>query len=158
MSLIKIKIRKKPKKGKSPKRKGRKVDKFIAMTYKMWTPITDIKRTFFVWKGQFAHSVKEKEIRDILKGMNLRFYREVSFDMVKRFDFYIPLIDLVIEYDGGQHFNDLYQIKNDIEKEKILKRNNVKFIRYNKTHNLKEQIAHDLIHHPVLKQNICSPQ
>lgn len=118
--------------------------------YKNWIPKTDTSRSFWIWKGRFSNSPKEGEIANILKEMNLRFYRKVSFDMVKRFDFYIPLIDLVIEYDGGQHFKFLKEMANDIEKEKILNRNRIKYIRYNKTHNLKEQIAHDLVYHPIL--------
>jgi len=148
---VSINKQKKNKGGKKPNRKKvRKVDRDIANTYRMWTPITESKRSFFVWKGRWEFSPKEMEIYSILKGMNLKFYREISFDMVKRFDFYIPLVDLVIEYDGKHHFSELGAINNDKFKEKILERLGVKFIRYNKTHKLEEQIKHDLIYHPVL--------
>lgn len=118
--------------------------------YSKWKPIEDIKRSFWIWNGRFSFSPKESEIAAILKEHNLRFYREVSFDINKRFDFYIPLIDLVIEYDGSQHFRSLKEIQNDINKEAILKKHGIKYIRYNKTHKLKSQIAHDLIYHPVI--------
>lgn len=111
------------------------------------------RRSFFVWKGTYSGSLKEKEIYTILKAQNFRFYCEISFDMIKRFDFYIPLLDLVIEYDGGQHFNSIKNIRNDIDKENQLKKLGVKLIRYNKTHNLTDQIKHDLINHPVLINN-----
>ncbi len=122
----------------------------IHKTYGKWEPISDISRSFFVWKGNYSGSIKERVIHSILKSHNLRFYCEVSFDLKKRFDFYIPLLDLVIEYDGGQHFKYFKEIKNDIYKEDILKKLGVKLIRYNKTHDLEKQIAHDLIYHPVL--------
>lgn len=126
------------------------MNKSLEATYGKWVPVQDISRSFFVWKGQYSGSGKEKEIYAILKSHNLRFFCEISFDLKKRFDFYIPLLDLVIEYDGSQHFTSFKEIKNDKVKEDILKRLGVKLIRYNKTHKLSEQIAHDLIYHPVL--------
>lgn len=140
------------KKSKKDKLNKRRLDRVLNKDYRMWIPVTDIKRSFFVWKGKYSNSIKEKEIFFILKEHNLRFYCEVSFDKNKRFDFYIPLIDLVIEYDGGQHFSSIKNIRNDIEKEGLLKKLGVKLIRYNKTHNLTDQIKYDLVHHPVLKQ------
>lgn len=119
-------------------------------TYRKWEPIKELKRSFFVWKGSYSGSPKEKAIYAILQSHNLRFYCEISFDLKKRFDFYIPLLDLVIEYDGSQHFGRITEMKNDIKKEEMLKRIGVKLIRYNKTHDLEKQIAHDLIYHPVL--------
>lgn len=132
------------------KERYRILDNKIKEDYKKWKPISDIKRSFFIWRGKYSFSPKEKEISSILKKTNLRFYREVSFDMVTRFDFYIPLIDLVIEYDGQTHFTDLGTMEKDKKKEAILNKLGVKYIRYNKTHNLESQIAHDLIYHPVL--------
>lgn len=123
---------------------------FEEKRYSQWKAKSDIKRSFWIWCGKYSNSPKESEIAKILSEQNLRFYREVSFDMSKRFDFYIPLIDLVIEYDGRQHFTDLKQIDNDVLKEKLLNRFGIKYIRYNKTHALLTQIPHDLIYHPVL--------
>lgn len=142
-------------KGKSRKQRHKKakVDRQIGGQYKMWKPVQDLLRSFFVWRGSRTFSHKENEIAIILKGMNLRFYREVSFDLSKRFDFYIPLVDLVIEYDGQQHFTRLDQIRNDVEKDKLIKKIGVKLIRYNKTHDLAKQIAHDLIYHPCMVNN-----
>lgn len=145
----KVLQRRSNKKGKRQKKKG---ENFIKSLYKRWKPVTDLKRSFFIWQGMYSNSMKEKEISVILKDMNLRYYAEVSFDMVKRFDFYIPLIDLVIEYDGQQHFTDLKQIENDKIKEKQLERLGIKLIRYNKKHDLHKQIKYDLIHHPVLNK------
>ena len=129
----------------------RELDTSIQKTYNKWLPIKDMSRSFFVYKGQYSGSRKEQKIHQILKSTNLRFFSEISFDLIKRFDFYIPLLDLVIEYDGKQHFSDLNQIKNDVAKEAILKRLGVKLIRYNRTHDLEKQIKHDLIYHEVLQ-------
>lgn len=134
-------------------RKNKAIDQDLVQTYGKWQSVSDTKRSFFLWKGKHSSSPKEKEISDILSGMNLRFFREISFDLKKRFDFYIPLIDLVIEYDGVQHFKFLKEINNDKIKETILNRLGVKYIRYNRTHDLKTQIAHDLVHHPILLKN-----
>lgn len=140
-------------------KKKKAIDKQLSKDYSRWIPITDLRRSFFVWKGKWSASPKENEISNILKKERIRFHREVSFDMKKRFDFYIPLLDLVIEYDGSQHFKETGAINNDIFKEGILSKLGVKLIRYNKHHKLQEQIKHDLIHHPVLKnKNQCQPK
>lgn len=131
--------------------KKRPIDKQLNKTYNNWQPKQDLFRSFFIWHGMRSKSFKEMEIAAILKNMNLRYFREVSFDMIKRFDFYIPLIDLVIEYDGRQHFKELREIKNDIFKEDQLTRLGIKLIRYNKKHDLQKQIPYDLIYHPVLQ-------
>lgn len=131
------------------KKRNEFVDNLLKKDYRMWVPIKGMNRSFFVWKGKYSGSFKEMAIAKILKSQNLRYYSEVSFDLVRRFDFYIPLIDLVIEYDGEHHF-DKEAMKKDVYKEKLLERLGVKLIRYNKSHNLKEQILHDLIYHPVL--------
>lgn len=126
-------------------------DNGIKKTYAKWMPVSDTKRSFFVWRGRLSKSPKEAEIAKILNGENLRYYREVSFDNRKRFDFYIPVIDLVIEYDGRQHFTEFKEINNDITKELLLQSLGIKYIRYNKTHNLKTQIQFDLVNHQILK-------
>lgn len=126
------------------------VDSSLKNTYGKWIPVKDINRSFFVWKGMFSGSFKELAISKILKSQNIRFYSEISFDLKTRFDFYIPLIDLVIEYDGDHHLAK-DRIEKDILKEKQLQRLGVKLIRYNKSHNLKDQILYDLVNHPVLK-------
>lgn len=133
-------------------RSTQKINESLNLTYKKWQAVSDIKRSFFVYSWTVHPSPKEIEIIRILNSTNLRFYREVSFDLKKRFDFYIPLIDLVIEYDGAQHFKNLKEIENDKKKELILRSLGVKYIRYNKTHDLEKQIKHDLVHHPVLKK------
>jgi very-short-patch-repair endonuclease len=139
-------------KRKRQKRKENRVmDAELSKSYSNWEPINDLHRSFFVWRGPFTASMKEMEVRKVLKSHNLRFYAEVSFDLRRRFDFYIPLLDLVIEYDGAHHFDGPTAMLKDLAKEGLLIKLGVKLIRYNKTHDLKKQIQYDLIHHPVLK-------
>ena len=54
----------------------------------------------------------EQKIADILKAHNIRFERQKTFDgcrfkstnLLARFDFYLPDYNILIEYDGQQHF------------------------------------------------------
>ena len=54
----------------------------------------------------------EQKIADILKSHNIRFERQKTFDdcrfaksnLLARFDFYLPDYNILIEYDGQQHF------------------------------------------------------
>ena len=51
----------------------------------------------------------ERQIESILDTLNIKFEREWSFDDCRNkyplhFDFYLPEIDTIIEYDGEQHF------------------------------------------------------
>lgn len=87
----------------------------------------------------------EQKIRNILERMNINFIQEKRFDNCigkKRklpFDFYLPLQNLVIEYDGIHHFktvnafggeNGFREIKeNDIIKNNFLKDNNINLLR-----------------------------
>lgn len=57
----------------------------------------------------YSTSVGERGIEDYLTKINLNFIKEKTFDDLRfkrklRFDFYIPLLNLCIEYDGRQHF------------------------------------------------------
>ena len=94
----------------------------------------------------------EIKIYKILKNNNLEFYQEYIFknqpENIKkcRFDFYIPKINLVIEYNGRQHYDKdcffykddfnftfLDRNKKDYDKEKFCKNNNINYlcIKYN---------------------------
>lgn len=131
--------------GKKNRKKNKSIDISINKTYNIWEAVSDVRRSFFVWKGKRSTSPKELEIKSILLDNKIRFHREVSFDRNKRFDFYLPDFDVILEYDGQQHFTEITQIKNDIYKENILKTFGVKLFRYNKTHtNLNDCIYKDL--------------
>lgn len=92
----------------------------------------------------------EKKIMNYLVSHNIKFIPQHKFENQKeiigekRFDFYIPSKNLVIEYHGRQHFqfNDFYhkdmfdfldQVKRDYNKQKFCKDNNINFteIHYN---------------------------
>jgi very-short-patch-repair endonuclease len=99
----------------------------------------------FGYLENFETSPKEKAIEVILTKIGVRFYREVSFDGRKRFDFYLFDYDVVIEYDGRQHFESAKEVKNDQHKNKILQKNGIKYFRYNFSHrNLSQSIKTDL--------------
>ena len=48
----------------------------------------------------------EKEVADVLDSLPIEYTREHSFEYLgrKRFDFFIPSLNIAIEYDGRQHF------------------------------------------------------
>ena len=76
------------------------------------------------------YSVGELRIATFLRRLFVKFEREVSFpDCVDKgrltFDFYLPKFDLIIEYDGRQHytpiqhFGGLVKLRNIARKDKI---------------------------------------
>lgn len=83
----------------------------------------------------------ESRIYNFLTANNIKFNREYCFDdcIYKRhlkFDFYIPILNLVIEYNGQQHYKPI-KIFGDKEKyENTIKRDNIK-INYCKKNNIK---------------------
>lgn len=113
----------------------------------LWKPICSYRRKFWVWNGKYSGSKKEKEIYSILRYNNIKFYCEVCFDRStnKRFDFYLPDFDVVIEYDGAHHFGNIQTMDNDIFKESMLEGKRIRLFRYNKTdRNLNDCIYKDL--------------
>ena len=86
----------------------------------------------------------EKAVEDYLIENNIKYKRQYKFDNCKnkyklRFDFYLPDYNIAIEYDGKQHFEDVYfggkestldYVKsNDKIKTEYCKNNNIKLIR-----------------------------
>lgn len=89
-------------------------------------------------------SYGERLIDDVLTAMDVVYYREKTFAECKDrkllpFDFYIPSKNLLIEYDGIQHFNPinyfggqsryLSQIKHDIIKNEFCKSQGIELLR-----------------------------
>ncbi|AMS01163.1 homing endonuclease [Bacillus phage AR9] len=83
-----------------------------------------------------------KVIKKTLNELNIYFIQEYSIKELgkgKKFDFYIPSLNLIIEYDGSQHFyqkfNDkngfLSQIKRDQEKNDFIKNSEYTLVRIN---------------------------
>lgn len=52
------------------------------------------------------HSKGEEAVANVLQRISTEYIREYKFDELgqKRFDFYLPELNAVIEYDGEQHF------------------------------------------------------
>lgn len=83
----------------------------------------------------------EDIIRNILNGYSIEFHIEVSFKALKynngqypRFDFYIPSINTIIEYDGKKYHKTIEQKKNDMFKTNYCNKNGIKIVRYNIKH------------------------
>ena len=104
----------------------------------------------------------EEKISNYLKAMKIEFETQKTFEDCKdkrclKFDFFIPKQNLIIEYDGIQHFsptsfgNDAdynlkYNVKHDKIKEEYCKKNNLKLLRisYEDFDNI-EEILHNNI-------------
>lgn len=86
----------------------------------------------------------ENEISKVLDKLNLKYIKEYKFEDCKniidlKFDFYIPNINLVIEYDGIQHFKPvkffggekrfILDKKRDNIKNNYCKENNINLLR-----------------------------
>jgi len=84
------------------------------------------------------------EVERVLKSHNINYETEKTFDGCKfkillRFDFYIPGLNLLIEYDGQQHFDPIKYFggekalkitqKRDKIKNKFAKENNISLLR-----------------------------
>jgi very-short-patch-repair endonuclease len=81
------------------------------------------------WK-KTKESFAIKEIKKFLIKNNIKFideYKINEFDINKRFDLYLPTYNLIIEYDGIQHFIPKFNYNdNSIEFKKQLKRDLLK--------------------------------
>lgn len=98
----------------------------------------------------------ESMIRNILINNNIKYIEQYRFDncinpitnRVLVFDFYLPDINLCIEYDGIQHMKSieyfggkrqfLKQQVNDLIKDQYCDMNNIRLIRYNHLNKIKE--------------------
>jgi len=97
----------------------------------------------------------EKKINEILDNNNIKFEREKSFDGCRnkyplRYDFYLPEYNLLIEYDGKQHFEPVSAfggiksfneiIKNDNIKNHFARNNNIKLLRISYKEDIEDKI------------------
>ena len=113
-------------------------------------------------------SLRETLISNILSSNNIKFEREYSFSDCKgignkrlRFDFYIQNLNILIEYDGEQHFKPIEyfggeehyikQVANDKIKNKYCLDHNIKLIRIPYTYSNEEieKIILNIIQNPV---------
>jgi len=70
----------------------------------------------------------EKDIMDFLSKHNIKHIKEYRFEDFKKysFDFYLPELNVCIEYDGRQHFEPVEQFGGVVEFENIQRRDNIK--------------------------------
>ena len=56
-----------------------------------------------------AYSRGEKAVADVLDSLSIEYSREHTFEYLgrKRFDFFIPSLNIAIEYDGEQHYKSI---------------------------------------------------
>lgn len=87
-------------------------------SHRLWLCRCDCGRATLVdtsnWKnvascGHCNLSKGENKIEQILQDNNIKFERQKTFDNCRninllRFDFYLPEFDILIEYDGIQHY------------------------------------------------------
>jgi very-short-patch-repair endonuclease len=75
----------------------------------------------------FCVNKTEQRLADFLREMNINFIREYKMGTsIKRYDFYLPNQELIIEVDGPQHFQQIMDwtspeenLENDIKKMKV---------------------------------------
>lgn len=99
-------------------------------------PIIENNGLKFFSSNSIKESRREKIIRNLLSFHKVYFKQEVSFvDLTywngsyPRFDFYLPKLGLVIEYDGSHHEKEQNKAK-DLYKDKWLKNNGIKCARF----------------------------
>lgn len=65
-------------------------------------------------------SYPEKFFMSLLKQANVKFENQKQFDFIKRkkYDFYIPDKNCIVETHGGQHFSDNFRFKTKVRNEK----------------------------------------
>lgn len=59
------------------------------------------------WRKNSKLSKSEIKVFNTLKALNVPFIREVEFSLLKNhsFDFYLPQENIIIEFDGEQHYS-----------------------------------------------------
>jgi len=106
-------------------------------------------------------SIIENKISEILLSRNVEFYRQQKFDNCKNinclpFDFFIPSKNMVIEYNGKQHYEPIdwfggaetlsYIQRNDEIKKTFCEKNDIIYIEISyKDSNKIEEILDELL-------------
>lgn len=106
--------------------------------------VTDLTIGHTASCGCGSKSKGELYISEILDQLNIPFIQQKRFDKCKNkrklpFDFYLPILNICIEYDGYQHFHpvkywggeEMFKVRqqNDQIKDDFCRRNNIKLIR-----------------------------
>ena len=100
----------------------------------------DARCPFCLRNGIFKKSMPANKLERYLRSIGLDVKMEYRFDNLrsKPFDIYLPELNIVIEYDGEQHFKPKYGIESfmaqkrrDSEKNDFMINNNISFFRIN---------------------------
>ena len=98
----------------------------------------------------------ETNIKKILEENNVKYIHQKIFKNCKNisylpFDFYLPIHNLCVEYDGIQHFEPirgelslLNIIKNDKIKDEFCKNNNIKLLRIKFDENIENKLKNNI--------------
>ncbi len=120
--------------------KGKKVTKKKKVNNKSPKKVEVLECFYTKMANSVVPSVAEDRIRSVLNNYNFIFYCEISFKECRsskyghyRFDFYLPELRLIIEYDGGHHLLAKYKRRDKI-KDNFCKINGLTIKRYNKIH------------------------
>ncbi len=113
----------------------------------------DIKRGHTTGNGQ---TIPEKQIEQWLIDKNFKYEKEYSFDDCLNgkgnklfFDFYLPELNMLIEFDGIHHFESIYNFDvvklHDQIKNKYCENKNIKLIRIPYFKSIKEELNETFI-------------
>ena len=85
--------------------------------YMMVSDLT--RKPFCCKKCSDSMSKSEKFMREILKQLDVEFYCEKTFDWIfnRRYDFYIPSLNMIIETHGDQHYRETTLIRRSLQEE-----------------------------------------
>lgn len=95
------------------------------------------------WRNNSSISSGEYKVINHLERLKLQYIREVEFQLLKghSFDFYLPQQNLIIEFDGDQHFSSnnifdkgcedsyRYRLNRDNIKNNFCKENSIRLLR-----------------------------
>lgn len=106
----------------------------------------------FKYDNEAKASAAEGVIRRFLNESGVRYYREVSFptcfntetNYLLRFDFYIPKINTLIEYDGIDYHKEQGVKKRDAIKTKWAKEHGIRLIRLQGMKNIEKFFNNEL--------------
>lgn len=131
-------------------------------------PITLLKNGHTLSCGCLKESFGEKAIANLLIQENIKFETQKSYDDLLsqsnrklKFDFYLSNLNILIEFDGPQHYLDTKyttdrMLDNDKRKNIWCKNNNISLYRipYNELNNIKKWKIEDLLNDNFLVKEI----
>ena len=131
-------------------------------------PITYLNNGNTLSCGCIKESLGEQEISKLLIKNNIKFETQKTFDGLLseknkklKFDFYLNNFNILIEFDGPQHykktnFTSINELKNDLIKNEWCLKNNIKLYRipYTEINNLKTYNINNLLDDKFLVKTV----